>query len=105
MIECIWIYHQWLKQVQEEIYTGPSWLRRQPSIKRISSLKNQVELIIDWLKELKNMYKIKVQRIRMDNTGEIKMLVKSCDQNETGIKFEYTAPGTHQKMELLEEHL
>ena len=41
--------------------------------------------------------KIKVQRIRMDNAGENKMLVKSCDQNEMGIKFEYTAPGTPQQ--------
>ena len=24
------------------------------------------------------------------------MLVKSCDQNEMGFKFEYTAPGTPQ---------
>ena len=30
----------------------------------------------------------------MDNTGENKMLAKRCDQNEMGIKFEYTAPGT-----------
>ena len=28
---------------------------------------SQVEVIIDWLKELKNKYKIRVQRIRMDN--------------------------------------
>ena len=29
----------------------------------------------------------------MDDAGENKMLMKSCDQNEIGIKFEYTAPG------------
>ena len=28
---------------------------------------DQIEVIIDWLKELKNKFKIKVQRIRMDN--------------------------------------
>ena len=39
----------------------------------------QVEVIIDWLKELKNKYKITVQRIRMDNAGGNKML-KSCNQ-------------------------
>ena len=64
---------------------------KQPSIKRVSFLKkknDQVELIIDWLKELKNKYKIKVQRTRMDNARENKMLEKSCDQNEMGIKFE-----------------
>ena len=63
---------------------------------------DQVEVIIDWLKELKNKYKIKVQRIRMDNTGENKMLVKSSDQNEMGIKFEYTAPGTPQQNGIVE---
>ena len=34
---------------------------------------NQVGVIIDWLKELKNKYNIKVQRMRMDNAGENKM--------------------------------
>ena len=58
---------------------------------------NQVEVIIDWLKELKNKYKIKVQRIRIDNAGENKMLAKNCDPNEMGIKFEYTAPRTPQQ--------
>ena len=55
---------------------------------------DQIQVIIDWLKELQNMYKIKVQQIRMDNTGGNKMLARHCDQNEMGIKFEYTAPGT-----------
>ena len=49
---------------------------------------DQVDVIIDWLKELKNKYKIKVQRTRMDNARENKMVEKSCDQNEMGIKFE-----------------
>ena len=63
---------------------------------------DQVEVIIDWLKELKNKYKIKVQRIRIDNAGENKMLVKSCDQNEMGIKLEYTAPVTPQQNGVVE---
>ena len=33
----------------------------------------------------------------MDNAGQNKMLAKCCDQNERGIKFEYTAPGTPQQ--------
>ena len=63
---------------------------------------DQVEVTIDWLKGLKNKYKIKVQRIRMDNAGENKMLEKSSDQNEMGIKFEYTAPGTPQQNGVVE---
>ena len=31
---------------------------------------DQIEVIIEWLKELKNKYIIKVQWIRMDNAGE-----------------------------------
>ena len=30
---------------------------------------DQIEVIIHWLIELKNRYKIKVQQIRMDNAG------------------------------------
>ena len=66
---------------------------------------DQVEVIIDWLEELKNQHKIKVQRIRMDNAGENKMLVKSCDQNEMVVKFEYTAPGTPQQNGVVERAL
>ena len=58
---------------------------------------DQIEVIIEWLKELKNKYIIKVQWIRMDNAGENKMLARHCDPNEMGIKFEYTAPGTPQQ--------
>ena len=38
----------------------------------------------------------------MDNAGENKILAKSCDQNEMGIKFEYTAPGTPQQNGVVE---
>ena len=41
----------------------------------------------------------------MDNAGENKMPAKSCDQNEMGIKFEYTAPGTPQQNGVEKEHL
>ena len=62
----------------------------------------QIEVIIHCLKELKNKYKIKVQQIRMDNTGEKKMPARCCDKNEMGIKFEYTAPGTPQQNGVVE---
>ena len=41
----------------------------------------------------------------MDNAGENKMLAKSCDQNEMGIKFEYTAPGAPQQNGVVERAL
>ena len=63
---------------------------------------DQIEVLIDWLEDLKNKYKSKVQWIRMDNAGENKMLARCCDQNEMGIKFEYTAPGTPQQNGVVE---
>ena len=41
----------------------------------------------------------------MDNAGENKILARHCDENEMGIKFEYTAPVHSNKMELYKEHL
>ena len=38
----------------------------------------------------------------MDNSGENKMLVRCCDENEMGIKFEYTVPGTPQQNRVVE---
>ena len=38
----------------------------------------------------------------MDNAGENKMLARHCDQNEMGIKYEYTAPGTQQQNRVVE---
>ena len=38
----------------------------------------------------------------MDNTGENTMLARHCDENEMGIKFEYTAPGTPQQNRVVE---
>ena len=66
---------------------------------------DEIEVMIDWLKELKNKYKIKVQPIRIDNAGENKMLTRCCDENEMGIKFEYTAPGTPQQNGAVERAL
>ena len=41
----------------------------------------------------------------MDNAGENKMLARCCDENEMGVKFECTAPGTLQQNGVVEEHL
>ena len=38
----------------------------------------------------------------MDNAGENKPLARCCDQNDMGIKFEYTAPGTLQQNGVVE---
>ena len=62
----------------------------------------QVEPIIDWMKDLKARHKIEVKIIRCDNAGENKVLERESDKNELGIIFEYTAPGTPQQNGVVE---
>ena len=50
--------------------------------------------IIDWIKALKARHEIQVKIIRCDNVGEDKVLGPESDNNDLGIIFEYTAPGT-----------
>jgi hypothetical protein len=47
-------------------------------------------------------YNIQVNKIRLDNSGENKTLQKKCEHLHTGIKFEFTAPGTPQQNSLVE---
>ena len=42
VIKYVWIYHKWLKHIQEEVNTGPQWLMKQPSLKRLASLKGKI---------------------------------------------------------------
>ena len=58
--------------------------------------------IIDWIKALKARHKIQVKIIRCDNAGENKVLESESDNNELGINFEYTAPGTPQQNGVVE---
>ena len=62
----------------------------------------QVEPIINWIKALKARHKIQVKIIRCDNAGENKVLERESDNNELGIIFEYTAPGTPQQNGVVE---
>ena len=57
----------------------------------------QVEPIIDWIKDSKARHKIKVKIIRCDNAGENEVLERESDKNELRIIFKYTAPGTPQQ--------
>ena len=62
----------------------------------------QVEPIIDWIKALKARHKIQVKIIRCDHAGENKVLERESEQKESGIIFEYTAPGTPQQNGVVE---
>ena len=57
---------------------------------------------IPLLKELRDTYGRRVQRIRCDNAGENQALEKECIKRELGIVFEYTAPGTPQQNGVVE---
>ena len=65
----------------------------------------QVEPIIEWIKALKARHKIQVKIIRCDDSGENKVLERELENNEFGIIFEYTAPGTPQQNGVVERHL
>ena len=62
----------WALMVDEATRYKKSFLLKQKN--------DQIEVIIDWLEELKNKYKINVQQIRMDNAGENKMLARHSDK-------------------------
>ena len=64
---------------------------------------DQIEMIPIWIKELKAKYGIDIKYIRLDNSGENKSLQKECDKQNLGIIFEFTAPGTPSKTQLLKE--
>jgi hypothetical protein len=70
--------------------TGVCWSR---FLKKKS---DQVDLIINLLKDLKSKHNKTVKLIRCDNAGENKSLQKLCEKEGLGIQFEYTAPGTPQ---------
>ena len=64
---------------------------------------DQIEMIPIWIKELKAKYGIDIKYIRLDNSGENKSLQKECDKQNLGIIFEFRAPGTPSKIQLLKE--
>ena len=64
---------------------------------------DQIKMIPIWIKELKAKYGIDIKYIRLDNSGENKSLQKECDNQNLGIIFEFTAPGTPIKTQLSKE--
>ena len=66
---------------------------------------DQKELLPFWIKELKAKYGIDIKYIRLDNSGENRSLQKECDQQNLGILFEFTAPGTPQQYSVVERNI
>ena len=67
---------------------------------------NQIKIIPMWIRGLsKNIYKIEINRIRLDNSGENRSLQKECDNENWGIIFEFTARGTPQQKSVAERRI
>ena len=80
----------WLIAVDEFSDCSHSFFLRKKS--------DQTVMIPIWIKGLKTKYGIDVKNIRLDNSGEIRSLQKECEKQNLGIIFQFTAPGTPQKL-------
>ena len=58
---------------------------------------DQIELLPNWIKELKAKY--------VYNSGENKGLQDECEKQNLGIIFEFTAPGTPQQNSVVERKI
>ena len=63
---------------------------------------DQTVMIPIWIKGLKTKYGIVVKNIRLDISGENRSLQKECENQNPGIIFEFTAPGTPQQNSVVE---
>ena len=60
---------------------------------------DQIKILPMWIKGIAKKHRIEIKRIRLDNNGENTSLQKDCDKQNLGIIFEFTAPGTPQKIQ------
>ena len=66
---------------------------------------DQIELLPTWMKELKAKYGIVIKYVRLDNSGENRVLQKACLKQNLGIIFEFTAPDTPQQNSVVERKI
>ena len=64
--------------------------------------KDQIQIMLIWIRTLSKKHNIEIKKIRLDNSGENRSLQKECDKANLGITFEFTAPGTPQKNSVAE---
>ena len=65
---------------------------------------DQIKILPMWVKGIAKKPRIKIKRIRLDNSRE-KSLQKACDKQNLGIIFEFTAPGTPQQNSVAERRI
>ena len=63
---------------------------------------DMIETMLMWVKNLFMKQHIRIKKIRLDNSGENRMFQTKPDQQNMGIKFEFTAPGTPQQNSVVE---
>ena len=63
---------------------------------------DMIETMLMWVKILFMKHHIRIKKIRLDNSGENRMFQTKPDQQNMGIKFEFTAPGTPQQNSVVE---
>ena len=68
---------------------------KQPTILKAFLKKKKsdmVETMLIWIKNLFKKHHIRIKKIKLDNSGENRMLQAKSDQQNLGMKFEFTAP-------------
>jgi hypothetical protein len=63
-------------------------------IKRKSELP---QAMMRWMGQVKADYGLRIKSFRCDNAGENKSFKQMCDQQNNGVRFEFTAPNTPQQ--------
>ena len=58
-----------------------------------------------WIKGLSRKCGIEIKGIRLDNSEENRRLQKQCDQQNLGLVFQFTAPGTPQQNSVVERKI
>ena len=71
----------------------------------LNKKRDQIKMMLMWIRGLSKKYKIEIKRIRLDTSGESRSLQKECDKANLRIIFEFTAPGTPQQNSVAERRI
>ena len=71
----------------------------------LNKKRDQIKMMLMWIRGLSKKYKIEIKRIRLDTSGENRSLQKECDKANLQIIFEFTAPGTPQQNSVAERRI